>query len=274
MKKGLAVLCMVFTVCFAAYADIVVESNSAVEGGAGRFALLIGNSKYQEPMGILRTPAQDTEDIAAALAALGYRVTVRLDADLAGISLALDEFAAFLSGNPGNEGFFWFAGQGAEINGENYLLPVDIKLEANMAASAYSVEMLLYRLNGAGNTANVVMLDACFERILSSGAHRGIAPDTASEQSGLTGIARMSGDIFYMQSAWPGRPAADSVAGGRNSPFAAAFLETINKDEPLALLAADIIRETAAKTLGWQKPYCLAYLLRDKNYRLYRGITR
>jgi hypothetical protein len=265
MKRFLGLACLVFMAFLAAHADIVVKPGSAGEGG--RFALIIANSKYRAP---LRTPGRDAEDIGAALEGLGYRVTVRLDADLGAMTQAVGEFAALLSENPGSEGFFWFAGQGAELDGRNYLLPAGVDPDADIAAASYGVGALLYRLDGAGNKANVVMLDACFSRISSGETHRGLEAVFASKQAGSKDIGEMSGDIFYMQSAWPGGLAFDSLDGGRNSPFAAAFLETLGKGEPLALLAADIIRETAARTSGRQKPYCLSYLLRDKTYALYR----
>jgi hypothetical protein len=267
MRKFAAVLYVFLAFCAAVHGEIAVKSNS-VTGEAGRFALLIGNSKYQA-ISVLRTPAQDTEDIAAALTALGWLVTVRLDADLAAMALAIDEFTALLSGNPGHEGLFWFAGQGAEINGEHYLLPVDIHLDTDAAAASYKTGTLLYRLDGAKNKVNVVMLDACFTRISPNEIHRGLV-----KKSGSRDIEAMSGDIFYMQSAWPGKIALDSVDGGRNSPFALAFLDVVNNDEPLALLAADIIRGTVTRSSGRQKPYCLSYLLQNRGYTLYRGITR
>jgi hypothetical protein len=269
MKKYAAVLYVFFTLCLSGFADMIVEPNSA-PGETGRFALIIGNSQY--PANLLRTPARDTEDIAALLTGLGYQVTLRLDADLAAITQALDEFAALLSGNPGSEGFFWFAGQGAEINGENYLLPVDVNPDTDIAAASYKVNALFYRLNQAKNKVNVVMLDACFTRISPTETHRGF--EAVFVKPGSCGIEEMSGDIFYMQSAWPGQIALDSIGGGRNSPFAASFLELAAHDEPLALLAPDIIRGTVTKTLGRQKPYCLSYLLQNKSYALYRGITR
>jgi uncharacterized caspase-like protein len=267
MKKFTVVLCVFFASCLAVYAETAAE-------GTGRFALLIGNARYQAPLNVLQTPARDTEALAALLADLGYQVMVRLDADLAAMTQAIDVFTALLSGNPGNEGFFWFAGQGAEINAEQYLLPVDIHLNTDIAAASYTTGTLLYRLNEAKNKVNVVMLDTCFTRVSSGELHRGLEADVVLRQPGSGGVETMSGDIFYMQSAWAGQLALDSVGGGRNSPFTAAFLEVAGKDEPLALLAADIIRETVIKSLGRQKPYCLSYLLHNKHYTLYRGITR
>ena len=57
-----------------------------------RFALVIGNGAYRN-VPALNNPPSDAKDIAAALKSLGFKVTLKLDLDLAAMQRAIDEFA-------------------------------------------------------------------------------------------------------------------------------------------------------------------------------------
>ena len=90
---------------------------------APRAALVIGNADYS--FGALRNPKNDAEAMAKALEEAGFDVTVATDVDQASMAKAVDAFGANLKAN-GGVGLFYFSGHGAQIGGENYLIPVSV----------------------------------------------------------------------------------------------------------------------------------------------------
>ena len=88
---------------------------------AKNYALLIGNSNYS--IGHLDNPANDAQDLANTLRAIGFETTIRLNQDGEGMKNTIREFGEKLKNNDGIALFF-FAGHGIQANGENYLLPV------------------------------------------------------------------------------------------------------------------------------------------------------
>jgi hypothetical protein len=63
--------------------------------------------------------------MAKALDAAGFDVTVATDADQTSMTKAIDAFGAKLKAK-GGVGLFYFSGHGAQISGENYLIPVSV----------------------------------------------------------------------------------------------------------------------------------------------------
>ena len=148
---------------------------------AKRIALLIGNSAYQHS-GELENPENDAQLIASALRQAGFDVTIRIDANLKTIKEAFREHTAKLKAAGKNSvGFFYYAGHGTQVKGINYLLPVDANIEdeSQVETEAVSASGLLARLEGAGNSMNLVILDSCRNNPFKRGYRaqvRGLAP--------------------------------------------------------------------------------------------------
>jgi threonine dehydratase len=88
-----------------------------------RAALVIGNADYS--FGSLRNPVNDAEAMAKSLGEAGFDVMVATDADQGAMEKAIHAFGAKLKAK-GGVGLFYFSGHGAQINGENYLIPVSL----------------------------------------------------------------------------------------------------------------------------------------------------
>ena len=86
-----------------------------------RTALVIGNSRYA--FSPLPNPANDATDVAAALRDAGFDVILKIDADRGAMTEAIGAFGKTLKTNRAM-GLFYYAGHGAQIGGENYLVPV------------------------------------------------------------------------------------------------------------------------------------------------------
>src|SRR5437870_380202 len=91
-----------------------------------RLALVIGNSKYKKQA--LSNPGNDAKLIAKSLRDLGFEVLLFTELGVRDLRKVTREFAQRLAKEDG-VAIFYFAGHGVEINGRNYLLPVDIEVE-------------------------------------------------------------------------------------------------------------------------------------------------
>ncbi|MDR1949338.1 MAG: caspase family protein [Spirochaetaceae bacterium] len=229
--------------------------------GGGRFALVIGNADYKNIEKLTNT-VNDARDIAAALKGLGFEVDLRLNLGEMQFGAAIDSYVKKLAGDSNSEGFFWYAGHGVQIRGQNYLLPVDANIESErtLQRNAFSLDELLADLGGAHNKVNVVILDACRNNPLPSSA-RGAAT------RGLVAVQDVPADLFVMFSTAPGDVAEDGQ-GKRNSPFAEAFLKHITTPDPLALVAPRITRETVQLTGNRQQPFFRGSIISDEYYSL------
>jgi formylglycine-generating enzyme required for sulfatase activity len=246
----------------------LVSAGCAEDAGAAeRFALVIGNSDYQYVDNLPNT-ANDASDMAEKLVSLGYDVDLRLNADFGAMTRAAGEWIRRLSAEQTSEGFFWYAGHGVQVSGENYLLPVDINAEdeAGIVYGAYPLGRLLLSLEQtAKNKLNVVVLDACRDNPFKNlaGGSRGLS-------RGFVTVEHPPQDIFIMFSTAPGTTAADGD-GTRNSPFTEAFLTYIDSGEILPVMAGLITRETMRLTGGRQRPYQNGSIVSELYYAIAPG---
>ena len=131
----------------------------AATAAESRVALVIGNSNYQYA-GALPNPRNDATDIAAALRQLEFKVIEGTDLSRAGMEKSLRQFgdAAFQA----DVALLFYAGHGIEINGSNYLLPVDAKLSTENDAAFEAIPMdLALRMTEPAKRLRIVILDAC-----------------------------------------------------------------------------------------------------------------
>ncbi|MDR2574850.1 MAG: SUMF1/EgtB/PvdO family nonheme iron enzyme [Treponema sp.] len=229
-----------------------------------RYALVIGNSAYRHVDSLPNT-VNDASGIAKKLSGLGYSVELLFDSDLAGMGRAVSAWIRQLSTNRASEGFFWYAGHGMQVSGENYLLPVDINAEdeAGIVYGSYPLGRILLALEQtARNKLNVVVLDACRDNPFKNlkGGSRGLS-------RGFVTVEHPPQDIFVMFSTSPGTTAADGDSG-RNSPFAEAFLKYMDSDEILPVMAGLVTRETMRLTGGKQRPYQNGSIVSELYYSL------
>src|SRR5438477_9954757 len=86
-----------------------------------RRALIIGNNNYA--VSPLKNADSDASAITAALGSLGYLTVFQYDANHVAMEQAI---TAFTNGiNPGDTVLFYYSGHGLQVDGENYLVPID-----------------------------------------------------------------------------------------------------------------------------------------------------
>jgi len=211
---------------------------------APRTALVIGNGNYKTSP--LRNPVHDASDMARVLKRLGFKVIHKQNASQKEMERAIQEFGKQLRG--GGVGLFYYAGHGIQLNGRNYLIPVDAEIETESDVRFEGVDSgrVLGKMEDAGNALNVVILDACRDN-----------PFARSFRSNAQGLARIDaprGSLIVYATA-PGSVAADGE--GRNGIFTKYLLKHMNTpnlaiEDLLKKVRMDVVSETNGKQTPWE----------------------
>ncbi|MCB1907485.1 MAG: caspase family protein [Rhodocyclaceae bacterium] len=131
---------------------------TAVADG-GRLALVIGNAAYRQAP--LKNPVNDARAVASALRGLGFDVIMRENADLGEMLEAIRQFSILARRNQVR--LLYYAGHGAQVEGRNYLIPVDEKISGDDDIARKSADMseLVSQLGELQEGTNILILDAC-----------------------------------------------------------------------------------------------------------------
>jgi uncharacterized caspase-like protein len=185
-----------------------------------RVALIIGNSGYQHAVP-LANPANDASAIAQLFKDIGFDVVeVRRDVLALDLRRAIREFS--LHARDADVAIVFYAGHGFEMNGTNYLVPTDAKLERDFDVEDETVP--LDRFLAAVEPAKrlrLVMLDACRDNPFVKKMRRSVA--TRAIGQGLAKIDVTSTDTLIAFAAKAGSVATDGE--GPHSPFTSALLK-------------------------------------------------
>jgi tetratricopeptide (TPR) repeat protein len=219
-----------------------------------RVALVIGNSAYQS-VEHLSDPRQDAEAVADALRRTGFQ-TVQLaeDVDYDAMMKALRSFRDVA--DTADWALIYFAGHGIEINGTNYLVPVDAKLadDRDVQAETIPYEDLLSTI-GRAKVLRLIILDACRVNPFRERMHRSRALSRGGVVRGLAPPPESEPGTLVVYSAKDGEVAADD-ANGVNSPFARAFVEEIKVPGREVRRLFDYVRDDVVEaTNNRQEPF-------------------
>ncbi len=231
-----------FTVFFVAF-SFNVFSTIASGSREKRVALVIGNAAYARYP--LKNTVNDAVDMSDALRSRGFEVISRTDADLSSMWSAIREFGKILKNS--DIGLFYYSGHGIQVDGANYLIPVNsgIMSADETRFKAVDASLVLEKMRSAGNSMNIIVLDAC-----RSNPYK-------KNRGGFGGLAKMdapSGSIIIYSTS-PGKTASDGV--GRNGVFTKYFLRSVLNDDleigmMLRRIRKNIISETNGKQVPWE----------------------
>ncbi|MGB0747447.1 MAG: caspase family protein [Magnetospiraceae bacterium] len=190
MVSRFAVLCLLMLLAF--------RPALAAETQA-RVALVIGNWTYESAP--LRNPKNDVRAMTAVLAELGFEVIVLENGTQRDIRRAVLDFGRVLRATQGF-GLFYYAGHGVQVEGRNFLIPVDaiIESEEEVPIEGVDISNVLARMEAANNGLNVVILDAC--------RNNPFARSFRSASQGLASIDAPVGTLIAYATA-PGNVALD-----------------------------------------------------------------
>ncbi len=193
-----------------------------------RVALVIGQSNYRSVVA-LPNPANDAQKMTELLGNAGFKVTKAGDLTQDDMRQAVSNFAATVAASgPDTVALMFYAGHGLQVDGENYLVPVDVdpKREADIPLQAVRLNDVLNTLAAVPTRMRIIMLDACrnnpFPNINTTAGHGLAIVDTKAGAAGS----------FISYSTSPGAVAEDG--GGENSPYTTALL-SVAKEPNLAI---------------------------------------
>ena len=218
---------------------------------ADRVALVVGNADYVEAAARLRNPVNDATGVAAALRRLGFEVIEGRNLDREGF---FDKIVAFDDAARSAEmALFFYAGHGLQVNGRNYLGPVDMKLERRQDLSRRAIE-LAEVMEVMRSDTNLVILDACRNNPLAEELARSLG--LSREVAASRGLAQVesTGEMLIAYATAPDDVAADGT--GDHSPYTAALLEHIETPGlSVQELFTEVTGEVKRRTGGKQQPW-------------------
>ncbi|MDN4985180.1 MULTISPECIES: caspase family protein [unclassified Bradyrhizobium] len=242
------VLCnLIFASGLLAFAQLMTPTQAAAEA---RLALVIGQSAYRT-VPELPNAANDARGMAELLGNAGFAVTAAPNLAQNEMRQAISDFA----GKVGTSGadtvaLVFYAGHGLQIDGENYLVPVDLdpKREADIPLQGVRLNDLLNTLGALPTRARIFMLDACRNNPFPalSGAGHGLA--IVDTKAGAPGS-------FISYSTSPGAEAEDG--NGADSPYTTAALTVAKQpnlpiEEVFKRIRIAVAQSTDGRQIPWE----------------------
>lgn len=167
-------------------AEKIIDDDNSSEK---RVALVLGNSAYLHAAK-LKNPENDAHAMTTALTAIGFEVTEVLNASFQDMRNALMNFEDKIY--DADVVLCYYAGHGMQVEGVNYLIPIDAKLNKKEHIKYETIEVNLItrvmELSAKQNRLNIVILDACRNNPFRSWTRGG--------DSGLTKIDPPNGTLI------------------------------------------------------------------------------
>lgn len=224
-----------------------------------RVALVIGNSAYKNAPALPNTP-NDARDTAEALRKVGFEVVDGVDLDKRGMDAALSRFARLAQ--DADAVMFYYAGHGFQFNGENFLVPVEAKIDDEVSVQYETLKLSeVTTALGFAKGVKIMVLDACRNNPFVAQLSKKQATRSFSVGSGLAPIVKAQGMVTAYATQ------ANDVAAdgsGRNSPFTAALVQEIKQPGlEIATLFRRVQKAVYDSTGGKQTPELSLSLLGD-----------
>lgn len=228
---------------------------------ADRLALVVGMAKYSH-IPQLRNTTHDAREISHTLGRIGFEVTTLIDVPQRDLRAALDDFS--FRSETADLALIYFAGHGVEVQGENFLIPVDAAVRSNRDIQQQSVSLrdFLAAVDRA-RKMRIVILDSCRDNPFPDrGAIVGL---DAIPQELRNGFAAQDSPVnsLIVFSTSPGAVALDGA--GANSPFTDALRQAVMAapDAPMNAVMKDVRKRVYSATGGRQLPWESSSLIEE-----------
>ncbi|MFL9827158.1 caspase domain-containing protein [Rhodoplanes sp. SY1] len=213
-----------------------------------RLALVIGNSAYQA-VTELPNPANDAKAMSDLLASAGFEVTTAPDLGQAEMRKAVGDFAAKVAQKgPDAVSLVFYAGHGLQVDGENFLVPVDARIgrEADVPLHTVRLADVMNALAAVPSRTRIVILDACRNNPFSE-INKVVG-------RGLAIVDAPAGSIVSYSTA-PGSEAEDGE--GSNSPYTRALLSVAKEpgvpiEQAFKRVRYAVHQETSGRQTPWE----------------------
>jgi uncharacterized caspase-like protein len=213
-----------------------------------RIALVIGNSSYTS-VTALPNPANDAKAMTNFLNSAGFQVVQAPDLTQSDMRRTIADFAKTVTEKgPDTVALVFYAGHGLQVDGENFLVPVDARIEreADVPLQAMRLNDLMNALSSVPSKSRIVILDACRNNPFSA------INKTAGR--GLAIVDAPNGSIVSYSTA-PGTEALDG--DGQNSPYTTALMKIghepgLQIEQLLKRVRLDVSNTTARQQFPWE----------------------
>lgn len=217
-----------------------------------RVALVIGNSNYAN-VSQLPNPSRDADAVGALLKKAGFDV-VEARTNLSGSDMrrAIRDFSDKVTGS--DIAVVFYAGHGIEVDGNNYLLPIDTRLERDIDVEdeAVSLERIV-RIIEPAKKLRLVILDACRDNPFNKTMKRSLSTRSVGP-GGLAKVEPTTPNTLIAYAAEATFTAADG--DGANSPFTTALLTQLAVPGQDVRRSFGFVRDAVMKaTNNKQKPF-------------------
>ena len=212
-----------------------------------RIALVIGNQGYATDVGPLKNPHKDIFIVGAALARVGFEILAPLrDAARDQILYAVHDLADRLrAAGPDAVGFFYYSGHGVAVDGDNFLIPVNVRSTTRRDLDVGGIKLteIVAILNeNAPQAVHFIVFDACRNNLGGIRGARGFVP-----------VAEKPGMLIAFSTA-PGATASDD--GKDSGPYAAALAAELvepglNHSDMFFEVRTRVAASTAQEQIPW-----------------------
>jgi Caspase domain len=191
-----------------------------------RVALVIGNNDYKN-VPKLQKAVNDARTMGDTLKQLGFTVMVAENQNRQQFSQSLLAFDNALG--PGDTAFFFYAGHGFEIAGQNYLLPTDVPAagegqEELVRDASVLADRIVERLQNRQVRTSILVFDACRNNPFERTGTRAVAGG-----GGLAPMTQLPEGVFSIFSAGYKQTALDRLSNDDTSPNSV-FTRTFAKE--------------------------------------------
>jgi formylglycine-generating enzyme required for sulfatase activity len=216
-----------------------------------RVALVVGNSAYRN-VPSLANPVRDAAAVADLFKASGFStINLQRDLDVAALRRTVGDFAE--TARDADVAVVYFAGHGIEVDGMNYLIPVDATLarDFDIEDETVSLDRILRSVQPA-KRLHLVILDACRDNPFLKTMKRSLA--SRSLGRGLAKVEPSMPDTLIAFAAKAGSVALDGDS--KHSPFTLALLNNVASPGLDLRIAFGRVRDEVLKaTGGEQEPF-------------------
>jgi hypothetical protein len=191
-----------------------------------RVALVIGNNDYRN-VPKLQKAVNDARTMGETLKQLGFSVMVAENQTRQAFSETLLAFDKAVE--PGDTAFFFYAGHGFEIAGQNFLLPTDVPAategqEELVRDASVLADRIIERLQNKKARTAILVFDACRNNPFERPGTRAV-----SGGGGLAPMTQLPEGVFSVFSAGPRQTALDRLSNDDTNPNSV-FTRTFAKE--------------------------------------------
>ncbi|MFN5485867.1 MAG: caspase domain-containing protein [Bradyrhizobium sp.] len=199
----------------AALLAVVCVASAAPAQAEKRIALVIGNNDYRN-VPKLQKAVNDARTMGDTLKQLGFNVMLAENLNRQAFSETLLAFDRAVE--PGDTAFFFYAGHGFEIAGQNFLLPTDVPAategqEELVRDASVLADRIIERLQNKKARTSILVFDACRTNPFERAGTRAVAGG-----GGLAPMTQLPEGVFSVFSAGPRQTALDRLSNDDANP--------------------------------------------------------